>query len=103
MKHLPLMFAFLATVLLGSSCGSTSEAQRVWVEEGQLVTDAGPHFMYGVCYHPVPVGESERSFETLTQDLALMKSATLACRSLLAWGTTKAASTTCSPGRTSTT
>ena len=73
MKHLPLMLAFLATVLLGSSCGSTTEARRVWVEEGQLVTDAGPHFMYGVCYHPVPVGESERSFETLTQDLALMK------------------------------
>ena len=33
----------------------------------------GPFFIQAVCYHPVPVGQAERSFETLTQDLALMQ------------------------------
>ena len=73
MKHLPLFAALAVTMLLGASCASTAEHPKVWVEGGQLFTNAGPHFMYGVCYHPVPVGEAERSFETLTQDLALMK------------------------------
>ena len=77
-----------------------------------------------MCYHPVPVGEAERSFETLTQDLALMKDMgintirvyePIASKAVLdeihaagisvivGWGTTKVASSTCSPGRTSTT
>ena len=73
MKHLPLFVALAVAVLLGASCASTSESHKVWVEDGQLFTDAGPHFMYGVCYHPVTLGGSERSFETLTQDLALMQ------------------------------
>lgn len=73
MKHLPLFVALAVAVLLGASCASTAETHKVWVEDGQLFTDAGPHFMYGVCYHPVPLGGSERSFETLTQDLALMQ------------------------------
>ena len=46
---------------------------RVWTENGQLQTPEGPHFIKGVCYHPVPVGADKRSFESLTEDLALMK------------------------------
>lgn len=30
------------------------------------------YFMKGICYHPVPIGETKRSFANLEQDLALM-------------------------------
>ena len=68
----PHFLALLGFILMGSSC-STSEVPRVWVEDGGLQTTRGEHFIQGVCYHPVPVGEDKRSFETLTQDLALMQ------------------------------
>ena len=62
---LPLLFLFV------TSCTATPQ-RKVWTEEGQIHTTEGPYFVKGVCYHPVPIGKAERSFETLTQDLALM-------------------------------
>ena len=53
------------------SCGSKS-AGKVWTAEGQLHTADGIHSIKGVCYHPVAIGDSTRSFSTLTQDLELM-------------------------------
>ncbi|MGB1122464.1 MAG: hypothetical protein ACPG08_02985, partial [Flavobacteriales bacterium] len=53
------------------SCGSKS-AGKVWTAEGQLHTVDGIHSIKGVCYHPVAIGDSTRSFSTLTQDLELM-------------------------------
>lgn len=46
---------------------------RVWTEGSKLQTDAGPYFIKGVCYHPVAMGETKRSFSRLTEDLALMQ------------------------------
>ena len=71
--HIPtLSVVLLGFILIGSSC-STTEVPRVWVENGRLQTTQGEHFIQGVCYHPVPMGKDKRSFETLTQDLALMQ------------------------------
>jgi len=55
-----------------SSCMSKSGG-RIWTENGQIQTSQGPHFIKGVCYHPVAIGHDTRSFETLTQDLELMR------------------------------
>ncbi len=62
------MLAVPRCVLLSSESGS-----RVWTEGAQLQTSEGSYFIKGVCYHPVPVGQDKRSFENLTQDLALMQ------------------------------
>ena len=71
--HIPtLSVVLLGFILIGSSC-STTEVPRVWLENGRLQTTQGEHFIQGVCYHPVPMGKDKRSFETLTQDLALMQ------------------------------
>lgn len=37
--------------------------------------NGSPYLIKGVCYHPVPKGSKKRSFENLTEDLALMKEA----------------------------
>lgn len=43
---------------------------------GPIITlNNNPYTIKGVCYHPVPKGETERSFETLEQDLILMQEA----------------------------
>ncbi len=69
-----LPFPFIAFLLcLGASSCMSESGDRVWTEQGQIHTSEGPHFIQGVCYHPVAIGEDKRSFESLTQDLALMK------------------------------
>lgn len=69
------LHSLLLLLLLGAglfAC-STGQQREVWTENGQIHTEAGEYFIRGVCYHPVPVGEDERSFESLAQDLALMQ------------------------------
>ena len=70
--RLPLLLPLFLLCVMAFSCQEIKERQ-VWTEDGQLHTSDGPFFIQAVCYHPVPVGKAERSFETLTQDLALMK------------------------------
>lgn len=69
-----LHLAFIASVfcLSMASCMSESD-RRIWTEDGQIQTSDGPHFVKGVCYHPVAIGNDKRTFESLTQDLSLMK------------------------------
>jgi hypothetical protein len=70
-RPLPVLVT-LAVLATTASC-TTPAARKVWVDDGRLHTEQGEHVIQGVCYHPVPVGEETRSFETLTQDLALMQ------------------------------
>ena len=63
---LPLLFLIVA------SCTGIPE-REVWTEGGQIHTKEGAYFVKGVCYHPVSIGKTERSFESLTQDLDLMQ------------------------------
>ncbi|MDA0729245.1 MAG: hypothetical protein O3B70_08985 [Bacteroidetes bacterium] len=67
---MPLILLGLGMCL--ASCTVLPQRQ-VWTEKGQIHTSEGVHFVQGVCYHPVPVGQDKRSFESLTQDLELMQ------------------------------
>ncbi len=68
--QVPLIALLLC--LTAFSCSGPAR-NGVWTEAGELHTSEGPYFIKGVCYHPVPVGQEIRSFESLTQDLALMQ------------------------------
>jgi len=50
-------------------------ADKVIVNDDQLMVNNTPYIIKGICYHPVPVNKNKRSFNTLTQDLELMKEA----------------------------
>ena len=58
------------------SCKSTSQNTVVSVKERQIFVNDALYTIKGICYHPVPKGSpNKRSWETLTQDLALMTEA----------------------------
>jgi hypothetical protein len=44
----------------------------VRISERTILVDDTPYLIKGICYHPVPVGSSDRDFSNLTEDLALM-------------------------------
>lgn len=70
MKSIVIAIAFLGL------CFSCKESQNsVTVSKRQLLVNNQPYTIKGICYHPVPKGSKTRSFQTLTQDLALMKEA----------------------------
>ncbi len=52
-----------------------SSSEIVEVSGKQLLVDGQPYFMKGICYHPVPKGETTRNFKSIDQDLALMNEA----------------------------
>jgi len=76
MLHPTPPFLISALVLLlglgATSCSSPGD-QQVWTKNSQLMKGDDSFFIQAVCYHPVPVGQEKRSFETLTQDLAIMR------------------------------
>ena len=41
----------------------------------KILLNNSPYLIKGICYHPVPKGETKRSFSTLAQDLQLMQEA----------------------------
>lgn len=69
---------FTIILLVGSllSCGSTSkfeeESEEVKTSERTILVNDVPYTIKGICYHPVQKGKMTRSFENLTEDLALM-------------------------------
>lgn len=65
-------FLFIAVILLVfTSC--KSQIETVSVSGSKIMLNNTPYLIKGICYHPVPKGSgNNRSFETLTQDLALM-------------------------------
>jgi len=67
---------FIILLFLLTSCNGKSEKavdENTW--NRQVMVNDMPFLIKGVCYHPVPKGSDKRSFENLTQDLALMKEA----------------------------
>jgi len=42
------------------------------VSERQILVNENPYLIKGICYHPVPKGSKDLSFNSLDQDLALM-------------------------------
>ena len=59
-----------------TSCETKSQNTIVSVKGRHIYVNDVQYIIKGICYHPVPKGSAnKRSFETLTQDLALMKEA----------------------------
>jgi len=48
---------------------------EVKIQDNTMTVDGNPYYMKGICYHPVKIGKTKRSFETLNEDLILMKEA----------------------------
>jgi exo-beta-1,3-glucanase (GH17 family) len=73
MKRLLYITIMLFTFV---SCKSEVENDVVSVSDSKIMLNKTPYLIKGICYHPVPKGSgNNRSFATLTQDLALMKEA----------------------------
>ena len=64
--------SFLFTFLL---CSIYSFGIEVEIKDKKMIVDGKPFYMKGICYHPVKIGKTKRSFETLTKDLTLIKEA----------------------------
>ena len=64
--------SFLFTFLL---CSIYSFGIEVEIKDKKMIVDGKPFYMKGICYHPVKIGKTKRSFETLTEDLTLIKEA----------------------------
>jgi len=54
---------------------SSVDANKITVSRYRIKVDGERYIIRGICYAPVPKGSTQRSFKTLTQDLALMKEA----------------------------
>lgn len=70
-----IVYSLSVLLFLVISCKSLSNLNQVSVKGRSLVLNDSPYVIKGICYHPVPVGSSLRSFENLSEDLALMKEA----------------------------
>ncbi|MEC3906254.1 glycoside hydrolase family 2 TIM barrel-domain containing protein [Tamlana sp. 2201CG12-4] len=57
------------------SCNPFNKANIVKVSERNLLVNDSAYIIKGICYHPVAKGATERGFDSLTQDLELMKEA----------------------------
>ncbi|OUR90833.1 hypothetical protein A9Q87_12850 [Flavobacteriales bacterium 34_180_T64] len=54
------------------ACQKDIQFDKVSVLERQLLVGDEAYIITGICYHPVPIGSSKRSFETIDKDLELM-------------------------------
>jgi hypothetical protein len=71
MKH---WIAFLMLSLLQFSC--QEEALQIVATKGRkLLVNNTPYTIKGLCYHPVPKGETNRRFDQIDIDLQLLKEA----------------------------
>lgn len=64
----------IITILLLSCQGKKSKNEIV-ISGRHILLNETPYVIKGICYHPVPKGSNQRNFETLSQDLTLMKEA----------------------------
>lgn len=72
MSKLANLKVFVLFVWILVSCTEGMKTEQVSVSGRQILVNMNPYLIKGVCYHPVPKGSDKRSFENLTEDLALM-------------------------------
>ena len=48
---------------------------EVKIENNTMVVNGELFYMKGICYHPVKIGKTKRSFDNLDDDIILMKEA----------------------------
>ena len=70
-------FKYLAflSVLAMSSCATPENLDQISIMGRKILVNESPYFIKGICYNPVAKGDTVRSFNSLTEDLALMKEA----------------------------
>lgn len=73
--NLKLIPALLIFSLFMVACSQERKTTSVEFEGRQLLVDGNPFLIKGICYHPVEKGFSNRSFDRIDEDLALMKEA----------------------------
>jgi len=74
-KHIKLLLSIGVFIFLNNtnvSCTDTRNKDVVKISGRQILVNEVPYVIKGVCYHPVPKGSDQRSFDNLTEDLALM-------------------------------
>lgn len=54
---------------------ANAQVDTIGIAGRHLLLNKAPYTIKGVCYNPVPKGSDKRSFESLTEDLVLMKEA----------------------------
>jgi len=66
--------AFLCAMLMGflCSCQLPVKENKVIVSVRQIAVNDVQYTIKGICYHPVSKGKENRSFENLTEDMALL-------------------------------
>lgn len=65
--HILIIFAFLVNF--------NTFADTVSIKDSKIYVNGERYYIKGICYHPVPFGKWRRSFETLSDDIALMNEA----------------------------
>ena len=63
---------FYISILI-SAIHSQHEYNKVVIQNSKLNVNGTEYFIKGICYHPVPIGETKRNFEMIDIDLSLMK------------------------------
>ena len=69
MKSFSTLFVLVVVFLF--ACEKT-KTNIVRVEAQKIIVNDHPYLIKGMCYHPVPKGSNERSFDSIDQDLSLM-------------------------------
>ncbi len=69
MKNLIVLFLI---ALIVYSCTNNDRIDVVSISGRKVLVNDNPYLIKGICYHPVPKGSDKRSFDNLTEDLALM-------------------------------
>ena len=63
---------FLLILLVACASVPSPNIDKVTIAERFIILNGEPYFIKGICYHPVPVGETKRNFKNIDQDLELM-------------------------------
>ena len=71
MKKL-LLYTFPFFLMSLISCKDDFKIDKVSFFERQILVNQEAYKIKGICYHPVPIGSNERSFESIEKDLELM-------------------------------
>ena len=72
MKFKNFLIIFSSVSVLGWNYLYTGSNDIISISERSILINNENYFIKGVCYHPVPKGSVERSFENIDKDLSLM-------------------------------
>jgi hypothetical protein len=74
-NHIMRILIALTIMISVMACQKQETLALVKVAERHVLVNEVPYFIKGMCYHPVPKGQEECSFDNLDEDLLLMSEA----------------------------